>query len=237
MTRRRFIADEAEGNRAALTGEHAAHLSKVLRAQVGQEFDIVVDGHGRRGEIASISNGRVEFQLHEAVHSHLTERTEVTLLLSIFKFDRLEWALEKAVELGAMKIVPVIARRTEPHLVKAADKRVERWRRIAREAAQQSRRSNEPQILDPIELKAALDQVAGFRVLLSEHESPQRRSLKAILAAEQAAPLTLAIGPEGGWTPEELKLFQEHSWQFASLGPTVLRVETATIAALAIALT
>ena len=236
MTRRRFIADEAEGDRAALTGEHAAHLSKVLRAQVGQEFDIAVNGDVRRGEISNICSDRVELILHEAVALDSAQR-EVTLLLSVFKFDRLEWALEKAVELGATKIVPVIARRTEPHLAKAADKRVERWRRIAREAAQQSRRSNEPQILDPIELKAALDQVAGFRVLLSEHESPERRSLKSILAGEQSALLTLAIGPEGGWTEDELKIFQEHSWQFASLGPTVLRVETATIAALAIALT
>ena len=236
MTRRRFIADEAEGDRAALTGEHAAHLSKVLRAQVGQEFDIAVNGDVRRGEISNICSDRVELILHEAVALDSAQR-EVTLLLSVFKFDRLEWALEKAVELGATKIVPVIARRTEPHLAKAADKRVERWRRIAREAAQQSRRSNEPQILDPIELKAALDQVAGFRVLLSEHESPERRSLKASLAGEQSALLTLAIGPEGGWTEDELKIFQEHSWQFASLGPTVLRVETATIAALAIALT
>jgi 16S rRNA (uracil1498-N3)-methyltransferase len=234
MTRRRFIADEIEGDRAALTGEHAAHLSKVLRAQLGQEFDLASDGNVRRGEISSITSDRVEFVLYEAVPGS-TQR-EITLLLSVFKFDRLEWALEKAVELGAATIVPVIARRTEPHLAKAAAKRVERWRRIARESAQQSRRSDEPQILDPIELKTAIEQVAGFRVLLSEHESPERRSLKEILATEPSAPLTLAIGPEGGWTSEELQLFQEHGWHFASLGPTVLRVETATIAALALAI-
>ena len=236
MTRRRFIADEYQGDRAALVGDHAAHLSKVLRAKVGQEVDIVADGLTRRGEITSVAAERVDFQLHETVQSDSTGQRQVTLLLSVFKFDRFEWALEKAVELGATTIVPVFARRTELHLAKAAEKRVERWRRIARESAQQSRRSAQPEIASPSDLKAAIGNVQGTRVLLSEHESPQRLSLKKVLEGESSGPLTLAIGPEGGWTPEELKLFQQNGWQFASLGPTVLRVETATIAALAIAL-
>jgi 16S rRNA (uracil1498-N3)-methyltransferase len=236
MTRRRFIADESQGDRAALVGEHAAHLSRVLRTKVGQEFDIALDGVARRGEVISITGDRVEFQLHEIVQADSPLQRQVTLLLSVFKFDRFEWALEKAVELGASSVVPVIARRTEPHLAKAAAKRVERWRRIARESSQQSRRGAEPQIPSPTDLKYAVEHAQGIRVLLSEHESPPRLSLKKILEADASGPLTLAIGPEGGWTPEELKLFESHGWQFASLGPTVLRVETATIAALAIAL-
>src|SRR5262249_18632979 len=97
-------------------------------------------------------------------------------------------------------------------------------------------RSSEPQITEPVALKTALEQVQGTRILLSEHDEPPRRSLKDMAAEDSSSPLTLAIGPEGGWTPEELKLFQQHGWQFASLGPTILRVETATIAALAIAI-
>jgi 16S rRNA (uracil1498-N3)-methyltransferase len=235
MTRRRFIADEVEGDRAAVTGEHATHLSKVLRAKVGQEFDIAVNSGVRCGEITRISGSRVEFALHGIVTSDPLQR-EITLLLSVFKFDRMEWAIEKAVELGTTNIVPVIARRTEPHLAKAAVKRVERWRRIAREASQQSRRSGEAKILQPLALSDAVSGVQGFRVLLSEHESATRVSLKQILEQNPSGPLTLAIGPEGGWTSDELELFGGNGWHFASLGPTVLRVETATIAALAIAL-
>ena len=74
----------------------------------------------------------------------------ITLVMSVFKFDRMEWAIEKATELGVAGIVPVIARRTEKHLAQAAEKRVERWRRIAREAAQQCRRSDVPLIHDPV---------------------------------------------------------------------------------------
>jgi len=235
MTRRRFIADEVEGERAALVGEHAAHLSKVLRAQVGQEFDIAAKGNVRRGEITNITKDRVEFVLREGVTATTAQR-EVTLLLSVFKFDRMEWAIEKATELGVSTIVPVIARRTEAHLAKASTKRVERWRKIAREASQQSRRSGEPLIPDPLALRDAIVAAQGLRVLLSEHESPARARLKNLIDDHPKEPLTLAVGPEGGWTDEELGLFQKAGWQFASLGSTILRAETAAITALALAI-
>jgi 16S rRNA (uracil1498-N3)-methyltransferase len=236
MTRRRFIADEVEGDRAALVGEHAAHLSKVLRAQIGQQFDIAANGRVRRGEIVNISSERVEFVLGEAVAPPDAQR-ELTLFLSVFKFDRMEWAIEKAVELGVASIVPVSARRTEPHLAKAAARRVERWRRIAREASQQSRRGSEPVISDPLKLKNAIANSRRLHIVLSEHESPARISLKQRVGDHHPdEPLSLAIGPEGGWTEEELQLFQKNGWQFASLGSIILRAETAAIAALAVAI-
>jgi 16S rRNA (uracil1498-N3)-methyltransferase len=236
MTRRRFIADEVEGDRAALLGEHAAHLSKVLRAQVGQQFDIAANGSVRRGEITKISNQRVDFLLHEAIDAAAHSQREVTLLLSIFKFDRMEWAIEKAVELGVANIIPVIARRTEAHFASAAAKRVERWKRIAREASQQSRRSLEPDVAESVKLQTAVEASEGCRIVLSEHESPERVSLKQLVNDHHDDPLTIAIGPEGGWTAEELGLFQQNGWHFTSLGPTILRAETAAIAALAIAI-
>jgi 16S rRNA (uracil1498-N3)-methyltransferase len=148
----------------------------------------------------------------------------------------MEWALEKAVELGVTIIVPVIARRTEAHLASAAGKRVERWRRIVREASQQSRRSSEPEIAMPLKLQDAIANESGTRILLSEHETPARIGLKQLVDQNLSNQITLAIGPEGGWTDEELELFKKNGWVFASLGPTILRAETATIAALAIAI-
>ena len=148
MTRRRWIADEVSDNRAALTGDHARHLTQVLRAQVGQEFDISTGREVRRGRISGIHPDRVEFELGEVV-THSAE-SAITVALSIFKFDRMEWAIEKCTELGVARIVPVIAGRTESHLAVAAAKRVERWRRIARQAAEQSRRVSPPEISDPV---------------------------------------------------------------------------------------
>src|SRR5579859_5080708 len=122
MTRRRFIADEVSNNQAALVGEHAEHLAKVLRARVGQEFDISTGNAVRRGRIVSITNSRVNFELGDDVP--VPSQIEITLLLAIFKFDRMEWAIEKCTELGVTRIVPVIARRTDSHLATASAKRV-----------------------------------------------------------------------------------------------------------------
>ncbi|MGH9532611.1 MAG: RsmE family RNA methyltransferase [Terriglobales bacterium] len=233
MTRRRWIADEVSGNRAALTGQNAAHLARVLRAREGQEFDVATGERVRRGRIVNVTDTRVEFELGEDIAQALGP--DVTLLLAIYKFDRLEWALEKAVELGATRILPVIAGRTSPHLAAAAAKRVERWRRIVREASQQARRASVPEIPEPMPLEEAIASEAATRIVLAEGE--RQRSLKGVMsAAPNHGSLALAVGPEGGWTEGELQRFAGAGWIAASLGNKILRAETAAIAALAIVL-
>ena len=231
MTRRRWIADQVSGNRATLVGEHAAHLARVLRAQAGQELDIAAEGVLRRGRIVSVSPERVEFELGEELAA--TPAAHVTLALAIFKFDRMEWAIEKCTELGVARIVPFSARRSEPRLAAAAVKRVERWRRIAREAAEQARRLAPPEIAGPVKLRDVLALPGKLRILLSEAETAV--SLREVCGAGAAGShMALAIGPEGGWTNEELQAFAEVGWKSASLGPTILRAETAAIAAVAV---
>ena len=231
MTRRRWIADEVSGDKAALVGQHAEHLSRVLRARVGQEFDIVAGDKVRRGFIITITPERVEFELGDEVLASSMAR--VTLVLSIFKFDRMEWAIEKCTELGATRIVPLIARRTEAHLGAAASKRVERWRRLALQAAEQSRRASSPELSEPLKLKDAVALTGTMRIVLSETESEV--SLKEALGSHSSdGGMVLALGPEGGWTNDELKLFQDAGWISASLGNTTLRAETAAIAAMAV---
>jgi 16S rRNA (uracil1498-N3)-methyltransferase len=154
----------------------------------------------------------------------------------VIKFDRFEWALEKITELGAAEVVPVLARRTEKHLAQAAQARTERWRRIAREAAQQSRRSDVPVIQEPQTLRAALAQTAAestLSLLLSETEHQQ--TLRAALETNaEAAHVKVAIGPEGGWTAEEFEAFQKAAWTAVTLGPRILRAETAAMTAAAV---
>jgi 16S rRNA (uracil1498-N3)-methyltransferase len=156
----------------------------------------------------------------------------------------MEWAIEKSTELGIARITPILARRTEKHLAQSSARRVERWRRIALEASKQSRRTDIPEIADPIALKSALNQEKSpTRILLSETE--QQTTLAAALEASLQATaseavsqiVAIAIGPEGGWTPEEMSLFTQHAWQPVTLGPRILRAETAAIAAIAIAAT
>ena len=232
MTRRRWIADEVTSNRAALTGAHAAHLSRTLRARVGQEFEVVCGDVVRRATVVGVNDERVEFVLGEEVSA--TTAAAISLLLAVFKFDRMEWAIEKCTELNVTSIVPVIARRSEKHLAKAAEKRVERWRRIAREASEQSRRVMPAEIRNPMKLAAALELLAELRVVLAESEREAQLS-EVLHERPGLQSLALAIGPEGGWTAEELQQFEQAGWVAASLGETILRAETAAIAALAVA--
>ncbi len=229
MTRRRWIADTWTDTTASLTGEQAQHLARVLRAQPGQIFDVVSNGFLHRAEIVSVDEREVVFALHEELEAE--NALPVHLLMAVFKFDHMEWGIEKATELGAARITPVLARRTEKHLAQASAKRVDRWRRIVLEAAKQSRRSDVPGVDEPVALKAALAMVdAGTKLLLAETE--QENTLSAALVG--ANDVALAIGPEGGWTPEEIALFAESGWKSVTLGPRILRAETAAIAGLAV---
>jgi 16S rRNA (uracil1498-N3)-methyltransferase len=231
MTRRRFIADEVSGDRAALVGEHADHLVRVLRARVGQDFDIATGEAVRRGCITSVRDGRVDFDLGEEVSG--SGLAEITLVLAVFKFDRMEWAIEKCTELGVSRIVPLISRRTDSHLASASAKRVERWQRIARQAAEQSRRATPPEIATPIKLSESLHLQASLRIVLAEAE--ERTLLRDVVKPAAAdGGIALAVGPEGGWTEDELQLFHQAAWISASLGSTILRAETAAIAATAV---
>jgi 16S rRNA (uracil1498-N3)-methyltransferase len=231
MTRRRWIADEFSADRAALLGEHAAHLARTLRARVGQEFEVACGDQVRLATVASVADSRVEFTLGAEIDSNAV--APIALLLAIFKFDRMEWAIEKCTELNVATIVPVIARRTERHLALAAEKRVERWRRITREASQQSRRAAPPEIESPRPLSEALRINGSLRIVLAENERDV--TLNELLQSRDTGSLAIAIGPEGGWTEEELRSFAGSEWVAASLGNTILRAETAAIAAMAIA--
>lgn len=229
MTRRRWIADEVAGDRAALTGEHAVHLARVLRATVGQEFDIATGAEVRVGRIVAIAEDRVEFDLGPSVETPAIR--PIRLALAVFKFDRFEWAVEKCTELGVSEIIPVISRRTDTHLAAAAAKRAERWRRIIREAAQQSRRTSPPDVAEPIKLKSYLaTETARKRIVLTETEN--QAYLRDLAAGVED--IAVAVGPEGGWTEDELKVFVEAGWKAATLGGTILRAETAAIAGVAI---
>jgi 16S rRNA (uracil1498-N3)-methyltransferase len=235
MTRRRWIADEVDGDTAALVGEHASHLSRVLRAQVGQEFDIAVGSTVRRGTISAISDHRVEFAL--GAELIVAPSRDLTLALAIFKFDRMEWAIEKCTEIGVTRIIPLVARRTDAHLAAAAGKRRERWQRLTVQASEQSRRLAPPEIAAPIKLKDlgsdGASPAQSLKIVLAESENETQ--LRDLIHSGSST-VTLAVGPEGGWAPDELQWFRDNGWTFASLGDTILRAETAAIVATALAL-
>ncbi|HEV2136816.1 MAG TPA: RsmE family RNA methyltransferase [Terracidiphilus sp.] len=241
MTRRRWIAEHWDEATATITASQAEHLARVLRARPGMEADVVAGGRVFHAEIAAVSlegeHSEVRFNL--IAEAQAEPALPVTLVLSIYKFDSIEWAMEKATELGVAAIAPVIARRTDRHLAQAAGKRVERWRRIAHEAAQQSRRSDVPLIEAPAPLAQRVRaESAAHRIVLAEQERgttlPSLVNEAIEAAGDEMPALEIAIGPEGGWAPEEESLFDANGWRAATLGPRILRAETAAIAALAV---
>jgi len=214
-----------------MEGEAAHHLGRVLRAQIGQLYELSDGERVWLGRIESVGRDRLQFALVEelpAVHPGV----ELTLLLAVVKFDAFEWAIEKATELGVSTIVPLAAERSEKALLSAAAKRAERWKKILLEASQQSRRVRVPVLGELVKPESAFaSRRDGLRVMLSERADAS--PLRKVLQGQRATKATLAIGPEGGWTDAEFAAAQSCGFLEASLGRLILRTETAVIAALA----
>jgi 16S rRNA (uracil1498-N3)-methyltransferase len=215
-----------------MEGDTAHHLGRVLRAQPGQLYELSDGHHVRLGRIEKVTRDRVDFSLLEEIPAH-EPTIDVTLLLSIVKFDAFEWAIEKATELGVSSIVPLAAARSEKALLAAAGKRADRWKKLLAEASQQSRRVRVPALQSVSQPTQAFSaQAAAAKIILSEQ--PDAPPLRQVLQTEQAhRKAAIAIGPEGGWTDAELSAAQAHNFREASLGKLILRTETAVAAALA----
>jgi 16S rRNA (uracil1498-N3)-methyltransferase len=217
-----------------MEGDAAHHLGNVLRAQAGQLYELSDGSAAWLSRIESVARHRIEFALLEQLPAPKPV-AEVTLLLSVVKFDAFEWAIEKATELGVARIIPVAAARSEKGLLAAAAKRSQRWQKILLEASQQSRRLRVPQ-LDELANppNAFAGQSSNYCLTLSERsDAASIRATLNSLDRAKAVAATLAIGPEGGWTDDELAAARAAGFQEASLGQLILRTETAVIAALA----
>ena len=234
--RRRFFVDAVRNGHAAIEGEDARHLTRVLRVASGQRYEISDNADVYLAEIESAHKDRVVFRTIEKLEAR-ESGARVILCVALIKFDRFEWIVEKATELGVTEIVPVETARSERGLERAARKRLERWRRIALEASQQSRRARLPDVREPISFEAALSQPASFRLVLDEEASERGSPLLTALPRELAPSDSIALltGPEGGWTERERDALLEAGWIRVWLGPLILRAETAAIAAVAVA--
>ncbi|MGB2592571.1 MAG: RsmE family RNA methyltransferase [Candidatus Acidiferrum sp.] len=238
--RRRFFVESFSGNVAVIEGDAAHHLGHVLRAQSGQLYELSDGSSAWLARIESVDRHRIEFTLLEKLPAPRPS-PEITLLLSIVKFDAFEWAIEKATELGVARIVPLAAARSEKGLLAGAAKRSERWQKILMEASQQSRRLRVPQLGELTKpAQAFATPTAALRLMLSERaDAPSLRTLLQSANAKlspDASPTaaTLAIGPEGGWTDDELASARSAGFQEASLGALILRTETAVISAISV---
>ncbi len=232
--RRRFFVDAFHGHAATMSGDAAHHLARVLRAAPGQLYELSDGKAVWLARVERTSRDAVDFALVEQLPAQGSQ-LHVTLLLAIVKFDRFEWALEKATELGVSEIVPLAAARSEKGLIAAAAKRAQRWERILLESAQQSRRLAPPALCPAVRPEQAFSATrAQHAVALLLSERADAPGLRAVLEGKSSSAAVVAIGPEGGWTEAELSAARSSQFVEVSLGQNILRTETAVAAALAI---
>jgi 16S rRNA (uracil1498-N3)-methyltransferase len=241
MARRRFYAPPAafapDGAGVVLSREESAHLTNVLRLRVGDEA-FVFDGAGRefRCTVAA-AHGRDGQARLEVVQEVEPQRPEsplaLTLAVALLKGEKFDTVVQKATELGVVRVVPVVTARADVRLRagRDADARGARWQRLALEAAKQSGRAFVPAVNAPMSLDALLTDAGlagGARLLFTERDGRGLRETVGEWAAHPPALMALT-GPEGGWADEELAHARSAGWQLVTLGGRILRAETAAI--------
>ena len=218
------------GIEVALPEDVAAHLLRVLRLQVGDACVLFNgDGHDYDARITSIGKRDAHAEIVAARRIDNESPLRITLLQGIARGEKMDWILQKATELGVARILPASSDRSEVKLdAQRADKRVLHWRGIVVAACEQCGRATVPEIAAP----QALVQAAGLREGRGFILDPFAESSLASLRGIELDACTIAIGPEGGWSPRDREQLVAAGFEGLRLGPRVLRTETAGIAAI-----
>ncbi|MGI9950817.1 16S rRNA (uracil(1498)-N(3))-methyltransferase [Moorellaceae bacterium AZ2] len=228
--------EQLQQKRIVLAGDTGHHASRVLRLNVGEEISLA-DGLGSsfKGRVIAVRRGEVVAELLEPIPSN-EPFLSVTLLQGIPKGDKMELIIEKATELGIKRIIGLLTERVIMKLDKeAAARKKERWRKVALAAARQSRRASIPLVEGPWTLEEALERIPPETLLLVPWEEERERGLKEALSpVEPSRPIALLVGPEGGLSPAEVEWARQAGGIVVSLGPRILRAETAGLACLAV---
>ena len=230
----RYFASEFTESTAALTGPDAHHLGKVMRARPGDEV-ILCDGAGfdYTAAVAAVTPDRVEFRLLEKRPSDAEPSVEVTLFAGYPKQDKLEFIVQKAVELGAARVVPFFSRFCVA-APKKEDQKNARYARIAAEAAKQAGRGIVPAVELPLDIKDLPARFSEFDLVLFFYEGGGQ-SLRTLVKNQKR--IALITGAEGGFSPEEAEKLVAADAVPVGLGPRILRCETAPVAGLAAVMT
>lgn len=229
MARKRFFVDAIRQSSVTLGGDEAKHLKQVLRAEPGQKYELCDRSRVVLAEVESFSKGSVTFRILDEI-AQAPPLINLTLCVALIKLDRFEWVVEKATELGAARVIPVVTERSDYGLDKAVLGKLERWRRIALEAAKQSHRVAPPLVEGPASLSAVFASAGGIRLMLDENETkPLLGELPEEGERHQGDRIALLVGPEGGWTATERSQAEQAGFIQVSLGPVLLRAETAAV--------
>jgi 16S rRNA (uracil1498-N3)-methyltransferase len=241
MSANRFFipASSFAGEQVRLSREQAYQIAHVLRLKVGDTVT-VLDGRGQEYDVTltAVSSSETVGQIAGQRRAAGEPGVEVTLFQSLLARDKFEWVLQKATEVGVAQVVPVLTERSLVRVKRQESSKLDRWRRILTEAAEQSHRGRIPRLEQVCTFPEAIARLRDFdRCLIAApfHEAAALRSTLRGLAGPEAS-IALLVGPEGGFTPAELTLARTRGAVPISLGPRVLRTETAAVVAAALVL-
>ena len=228
----RFFVPGTIAEVASLTGEDAAHVACSLRMTPGEALTLC-DGAGTDYfcTITSVTPGEIQLRVDRSEPSRSEPSVSVTLFQGLPKGEKTEWIIQKSVELGTARVVPFAAARSISRPDgSSAQKKAQRWQKIADEAAKQSQRGILPRVDAPVSFEDALRMAQSFPRTLVLYEgggTPLRELLQ-----DTPAEIALFVGPEGGFDPEEIEALRAQGAAIATLGSRILRTETAPLAAL-----
>ena len=226
-----FVDGQPENGVLVLQGENAHHAGRVLRLRPGEAVTLC-DGKGTDYDctVERLDKDAVICRVHDCHPADTEPKQRLTLFMALPKGDKMEWIVQKAVELGVSNIVPSKNCVSRPD---KTDKKVERWRKIAAEAAKQCGRGVLPTVGAVIPVGQAIAQAAQSETALFLYENERQTGLRDALAAGVGKDVSLLVGPEGGFAPEEAEAARQAGLKSVSLGTRILRCETAPVAALA----
>lgn len=217
-----------------IRGEDAVHISKSLRMKPGEELTVcTADGVEHLCKITDITHAEVTVEVISSKPCEQEPSVEVTLYQALTKNDKMDFIIQKAVELGVSRIVPFVSSRciSRPDS-KSADKKSERWNKIARQAAMQSRRAKIPQVCEVIGFSQAAEQCKEYDSALIYYELGGEKTGAYI--DRQTKQIAVFVGSEGGFEPDEVDTIVKNGGHIATLGKRILRAETAPLAALSV---
>ena len=230
----RFFTETIDENSAVISGDDAKHISKVLRMRIGESLT-VCDCNGRDYDcvIEEVCEKQVNLKVKRSYLSESEPNIKVTLYQAMPKSDKMEFIVQKAVELGVSVIVPVQTKRcvSRPD-AKSMEKKLERYNRIAFEAAKQSGRGIIPKVLPMLDFSQALEEMKNDEKAILFYENSTSSFQKEL--QNQVKSLSIMVGSEGGFEEEEVAKALENGIASISLGKRILRCETAPIAALSV---
>jgi 16S rRNA (uracil1498-N3)-methyltransferase len=235
MSRRRFYVTPEQINESnvTLSAEESHHLARVLRLRTNDEaFVFDGQGHEYRCRVGVVEKSGTQLEIIDELKDQVESPLRLTLAQALAKGEKFDFIVQKATELGVSSIAPIITDHTD---IKLSDdssaRRLDRWQRISLESLKQSGRRRLVSVLTPVNVKEFIESLAASNIVLVMSERGGLSIIEALKDSESDSDIVVIIGPEGGWSDGEYDLFQNHRCKLVTLGPRILRTETAAIAA------